>query len=759
MRKFLLNFTLAACTTMVFGATLVVPNENRPFSGNASEPFPKGQQSIELQELLGSGQFHSNPMTISAISFRAAPGSGPVNVTVGSLSVTLSSSPNSPNGGGKPMSSTFANNVGADKTVVFSGNNVVLNDTGCQQGPPCPFDITVTFQTPFVYTPSKGALLVDMVFTNLNATSGVLDAMSFPAPGGNVANVIGAAGSAAGTFAYQGAIVQFTYTTTAPLITGVVNVAGNIPPGVPNYGIAQGALFAVYGSNMGPADLTVAQLPLPTTAGLAGTTATIAMNGTVVNAPIFFTRSDVVVGVMPSNAPRGNGNLTLVYNGQSGTMPVTVRLSNFGISNVTIPFANNNVGVISNAAVTFPSTAQTVSATNTAAPGDVLTVWGTGLGATPNNGGDTNAPPGGNIGSAPQVFVGGIPSPSVSYWGRSPGSIPGLDQINFQVPPDAPLGCNVSIVVQTSNNGTPIVSNAPTIALSGTDGGTCSDPTQLVLSSPTANGVKVLSVGLQQFINITTYAGPPDAVISGKARVDVLQLTQSQIVAVAPEQNVAPSFGTCYVGINPDPNANDPFMPTGLDAGPTIILNPPSGPAVAASENGTGFYRKDLGTGGLALGAGFTLPSGTWNVSNGAGGADVGPLSFRLPVPQPITWTNRDSLIGGTIDRTQPLTITWSGGDSNGYVDIQGYTFSAAPLSFADQNGFFFVGFECSAPVAAGQFSIPPSILLGMPPNPSPSSNLQVSTFALPNLLGNVPGFDIGVTDSRFQTQIPVGFK
>lgn len=760
MRRLWLTLTPTACSTLVLGATLVVPNQNRPFTGNSSELFPKGQQSIEWQELLGPSQLHSSPMTIGAISFRAAAGTGPINITAASLTVTLSTSPKFPNGG-TLMSATFADNVGADKTVVFSGNNVAFKDTGCPSpGLACAFDITLTFSKPFVYSPTKGSLLIDMVFTNLNATSGALDAASFNAPGGGVSNVIGTAGSATGTFAYEGPIVQITYTTTAPLITGVVNVASNIPPGLPNYGIAQGALFAVYGSNMGPADLAVAQLPLPTTAGLSGTTITFSVGGTVVTAPIYFTRSDVVVGVMPSNAPVGQGALSLTYNGQVGTMPVTAMQSNFGISNAPIPFASNAIGIASNAAVTFPDF-HTVTATNTAKPGDVLTVWGTGLGATPNNGGDTSAPPAGNIGSAPQVFVGGVPSPSVSYWGRAPGFIPGLDQINFQVPQDAPLGCNISIVVQTSNGGTPVVSNAPTISLSDTDGGTCSDPLQqLPFSALNVSSAKILVVDLRQSINITGNAGgPPSGTISGRAEVDMFQVNQAQIAAVMPEANVAPSFGTCNVGINPDPNANGPFNPAPLNGGSTITLTPPSGSAISVTDqnNVPGFYQADLGKTNLAPGAGFTLLNGIWNFSNGTGGPDIGPLSFNFPVPEPVVWMNRGSTIGVTLDRTKPFTILWSGGDSNGYVNIQGYVEANAALSFADQNGFFFVGFECSAPVSAGQFTIPSSILLAMPP--AGFANLQISTVAFPGVIGTVAGFDFVGAGIQFQEQIPIGFR
>ena len=42
------------------------------------------------------------------------------------------------------------------------------------------------------------------------------------------------------------------------MITAVENAATNIPPGLPNAAIAQGALFVVKGKNLGPANVVVA---------------------------------------------------------------------------------------------------------------------------------------------------------------------------------------------------------------------------------------------------------------------------------------------------------------------------------------------------------------------------------------------------------------------------------------------------------------------------------------------------------------------
>src|SRR5579863_8385233 len=78
-----------------------------------------------------------------------------------------------------------------------------------------------------------------------------------------------------------------------PSISLIVNGGSGIPPGLPNYAIAQGSIFVVYGSNLGataPAGSLVnpAALPLPT-GGLFGTSITVTVNGTTLPAPIVYT--------------------------------------------------------------------------------------------------------------------------------------------------------------------------------------------------------------------------------------------------------------------------------------------------------------------------------------------------------------------------------------------------------------------------------------------------------------------------------------
>lgn len=104
--------------------------------------------------------------------------------------------------------------------------------------------------------------------------------------------------------------------SAAPSITGVTNAASTLPPGLPNSGVAQGAVFAVYGSGLGPSSLTQASsFPLPTTQGLAGTTVTVTVNGVTETCIMVYTVATQVAAILPSATPIGNGTLTVNYQG------------------------------------------------------------------------------------------------------------------------------------------------------------------------------------------------------------------------------------------------------------------------------------------------------------------------------------------------------------------------------------------------------------------------------------------------------------
>ena len=92
-----------------------------------------------------------------------------------------------------------------------------------------------------------------------------------------------------------------------PVITSVVNAASNIVPGLPNAGIAQGAIFVVYGTNLGPSNISIAPAAFQSTS-LSNTSVAVTVNGTTVNALMYYTSAGQVSALLPSNTPTGTGN-------------------------------------------------------------------------------------------------------------------------------------------------------------------------------------------------------------------------------------------------------------------------------------------------------------------------------------------------------------------------------------------------------------------------------------------------------------------
>jgi len=119
------------------------------------------------------------------------------------------------------------------------------------------------------------------------------------------------------------------------------------------------------------------------------------------------------------------------------------------------------------------------------------------------------------------------------------------------------------------------------------------------------------------------------------------------------------------------------------------------------------------------------LDAGSYTVT-GPGGADVVSFSKNLNVPQPLTWTNMDSV--NTVVRASGQDVTWSGGDPSGTVSITGASFKIG----TNPNGSDSVGaiFTCTAPVSAGHFTIPSPVLLSLPQSTviTPIAGVSIST-------------------------------
>ena len=161
--------------------------------------------------------------------------------------------------------------------------------------------------------------------------------------------------------------------------TGVVNAASYSGQGLPSSSVAQGSIFSIFGSGLGPA-VAVHASAFPLATSLQGVSISISQGAMAVAAIPLYASATQINAVMPSNAPIGLDTVVVTVDGQSSCTecpPATVQVAprSFGI--FTINEAGNGQGVFTTGAN------QLIAYTSPAAPGEVLNIWGTGLGAIP----------------------------------------------------------------------------------------------------------------------------------------------------------------------------------------------------------------------------------------------------------------------------------------------------------------------------------------------------------------------------------------
>ena len=484
---------------------------------------------------------------------------------------------------------------------------------------------------------------------------------------------------------------------TGPTITNVLNNSSLIPAGFPNSGIAQGSLFQILGSGLadsGDATLHDSQAAggLPTT--LSNASITVTSGATVVHPALYYSTPTQIDAVLPSSTPTGAATVTVTYKGTaSNVFQIQVVAAAPGIT------VYNGSGIAQHAL-----TAQLVTYTSSAAPGEVLIIWGTGFGATGNS--DTAYDTSGHqTGVSYGIYVGGVLA-SVAYAGAS--VYPGVDVFGITIPANAPTGCYVPIAAVANGN---IVSNVVTLPINA-GGGTCSDP-QLGYSGDqisTLNGRGSVKSG---FLIVSQFTAP------GLGTLNSASASFQQTSGVTSSGGGTVSIGGCI--LTQTLTGGSPGTTTGLNAG-TITVAGPGGSQVTLSANPlvAGFYTATLSS----------IPStGGAYVFTSTAGSQVGSFSATVSFPNPLlSWTNQSS--AATIARTQGLPVTWSGGASGSFVIITG-----SSVSGTTSGGFF-----CIVPQSAGQFTVPSYILLGLPAGTG-STSVQNSTNFTPFLAS---GLDFG---------------
>ncbi len=156
-------------------ALIVVPNAQTSVEGNQNNGFPFdlapfGLSNMPYQQVYAASNFAplTGPQVIHQIFFRPDAFAGSAfSSTLPNVRIDLSTTSAPPDG----LSNVFASNVGPDDTTVFSGPLALSSsDTGPPSGPKN-FDIVINLQTPFVYDPGEGNLLLDVRNFNGGSTT------------------------------------------------------------------------------------------------------------------------------------------------------------------------------------------------------------------------------------------------------------------------------------------------------------------------------------------------------------------------------------------------------------------------------------------------------------------------------------------------------------------------------------------------------------------------------------------------------------
>ena len=530
---------------------------------------------------------------------------------------------------------------------------------------------------------------------------------------------------------------------------GTYNAASYAPFGLPNAAIARGSIFAIFGENLGPAQSPSLAFPLSTTLG--GVSVNVTQNGTVTQCFPIYVSATQVNAVMPSTVTAGLATLRLMY--QSGkSNAITIQIANVSPGVFAISSGGYGPAVVQN--YVSGSNQPINSLVQPAAPGQVVTIWATGLG--PVTFPDNVAPTAGNVAATVTVTIGGQQA-SVAYSGRSP-CCSGVDQIVATVPANAAMGCWVPLTVNAGGT----VSNTTTMAVAAPGAASCNDP-----GNPLSTLVQ--TPGTQAFIHI--------------GRSDIIENIQSG----TPSQEILDKFYSRFFTRPNSPYNFDPYM--SLPPAGTCLANQTAGdvgagaplrgvlpPAASLSQpnqsynNGTQVlqlspagadYSTSLGgtINGNATGMNLLGANGSYTAGPGGANQTVIPLAAEAAP----AWSRPSSII--VILRNAPLTLPFTSGDSAAPTVIQIQAYSAATNST--------VLIECMAAPGTNSFTISADTLSNLPASYAIAdgsyTNLFIGSFALNRAAsfssslvsnGGTGAFELGGTDGddSMKTQFALGF-
>ena len=492
--------------------------------------------------------------------------------------------------------------------------------------------------------------------------------------------------------------------------------------------IAQGSIFVVFGTNLGgDAVVQNASLPIKTSLGNASIRLTPISGGAAVDAYMIYTTKNQLAGLLPSNTPVGDYNLTVTFNGATSVPGrTTVTAQGFGIVSADSSGVGQAQAQEFRSSTAFDLNRFTTGTLGSftvapARPGQVIVLYGTGLGADAQSD-STGGTSGDKTASANiKVVVGGQEITPV-YAGRA-SALPGTDQVNFTLPANVSQGCFVPANIKVGST----VSNTVSLAIAPEGQNGCSHPslTEGQLRSISQGGTLTLGSILLNKATITISGVPVLGNLdttSESVSANFAQYGTGNLSGFGGTQGLS-GIGQCIVSrqlATQDQLIAPTVQAVFLDAGAQLTLNGPNASNVAIPRLADKSYIKTLSTPGIGGIPGLPGPAPTAVIAagnytvTGTGGPDVGAFSAILTMPTPIDWTNKAAI--NNINRGAGQTFTWSGGTGGGnnIVAIVGVS-GARAGGTATAPVFDSATFACLANAGAGTFTVPSPVLTQLP--------------------------------------------
>ncbi len=501
-----------------------------------------------------------------------------------------------------------------------------------------------------------------------------------------------------------------------PVIGPAVNQASFIPPQMVQYGVAQGAMFAVFGTDMGPADLVLVEA-FPVQTELAGTSIQVTVGDVAIDCLMIFTSAGQLAAVLPSQTPVGEGTITVTYNGETSA-PARIKVSAGAVGMFTLRQDGQGPGVFTDPAFAVNTTQ------NSFRPGDIAIAWVTGIG--PRTPDDTPSPQDLRGAIDLTVLVGGEPA-TLSYAGPS-GCCAGVDQVAFAIPAASPTGCFVPVVMTVGD----AVSNFTTMSISES-GGLCSDThsfsTEMNELVHSQGELSITAAVVTTARARTHVVDAPAAALQeqGKAQENVLSVASLTGNSFTPQifdlGAGANAVNTCSLTYALASQGRSPFSANPLQFGGLALIEllTPTGEvefAVPLADDATPPFAFPFAPSVLPPGRAYRLRVGP-------------PLSLNgAPIPEETTWDatvatqptiwdgvdlagvrmDFDTLFSGDSGPISPTLEAAMPGDPNGILQLQ---------MSGDKGGVNYL-VDCFFPILDGvpSYQIDPAVLAHLPLGP-----------------------------------------